>query len=229
MIDAVEVSAAAGSTVHIEAGDTLANAIRRRLADRILNGDFADRCRLDEQELAHQFGVSRTPVREALQQLSAAGLVELRPRRGAVIIPIDSERVGHAFEAAAEIESVAAGWAAARSALTERKRLMALQEEGQRAAEASDPEWFAAVNRRLHSLVCELARNPSLAEAAVLVRVKVAPYEKAQFIRPDNIQTSHREHQLIVDAVCYQDQNGAQRHMKKHILRASLAALDQVR
>ena len=217
-----------GGPIAVEAGDTLANAIRRRLADRILSGDFAASVRLDEQALARQLGVSRTPVREALRQLSAAGLVDLRPRRGAVVVPVDNARVGHAFEAAAEIESAAAAWAATRASLTERKRLIALQEEGARAAQSHDTEHFATVNRRLHAMIHELAGNPSLNEAVVLVRVKVAPYEKAQFLHPHNIDVSHREHQVVVDAICYQDQAAARKYMKQHILRASLAALDQV-
>ena len=78
----------------------LADSIRRTLADEIFSGAIKVNHRLDEQELADRFKVSRTPVREALRQLATAGLVEIKPRRGAVVVPSDPELIGQVFEAA---------------------------------------------------------------------------------------------------------------------------------
>ena len=68
--------------------ETRAEALRRALADAILDGAIAPGAHLDEQEIASRHGVSRTPVREALRQLAAIGLVDLRPRRGAVAVAV---------------------------------------------------------------------------------------------------------------------------------------------
>jgi len=211
----------------VDSSDTLATAIRRRLADQILNGKFPPKSKLDEKELATQFGVSRTPIREALRQLDVAGLVEIRPRRGAIIVPVDKERVGHAFEAAAELEALAASWAASRASLIERKELKKYLQEGAEAYKQNDPEWFAAVNRHFHDKISELARNPSLAEAVSAVRVQTAPYQKAQFTHIENIESSQKEHEKITNAICFQDPKAAKRLMKEHILRASLWALEE--
>lgn len=215
------------SMVAVENGDTLANAIRRRLADRIFDGEFAPQSKLDEKELAEQFGVSRTPIREALRQLDAAGLVEIRPRRGAIIVPVDKERVGYAFETAAELEALAAYWAASRATLTERKELEDIHRDGAKACEQRDPEWFARVNRHFHDKISEMARNPSLTEAVRTVRVQTAPFQKAQFARREKIEVPQREHGEIVAGICFQDPDAARRSMKRHILRASLWALEE--
>lgn len=215
------------SMVAVENGDTLANAIRRRLADQILKGEFPQKGKLDEKELARQFSVSRTPIREALRQLDAAGLVEIRPRRGAIIVPIDKERIGYAFEAAAELEALAAHWAASRATLNERKELEKIHREGAEACKQNDPEWFATVNRHFHDKISELARNPSLAKTVVTVRVQTAPFQKAQFARHEIIEASQKEHEKITTAICFQDPESAKRHMKEHILRASLLALEE--
>lgn len=214
-----------GPAIVVDNGDTLANAIRRRLADLILANEFPSGAKLDEQELASAFGVSRTPVREALRQLDASGLVEIRPRRGAIIVPVDKEKIGLAFEAAAELESVTASWAAVRATLGERKQLLKLNNEGADAVAARDGEWFAAVNRRLHAAIWEFAHNPNLTEAIVPLRTKTAPYEKSRFVKLENIRTAQSEHDGIIEAICFQDHDRARRAMKEHILRASLAVI----
>ena len=218
---------ATGPVIAVDGRDTLANAIRRRLADQILNGDFASDSRLDENELANQFGVSRTPVREALRQLDTAGLVELRPRRGAKIVPVDKERISYAFEAAAELEALTAYWAASRATLIEKKQLETLHLEGEKALEKNDPELFAKANRRFHHMISECARNPVLAKSVAGVRVQTAPFQKAQFARKEKISASQREHEQILTAICFQDPEAARQCMKEHILRASLLALEE--
>ena len=224
----IDTKNGSGPMIAVDAGDTLASAIRRRLADRILNGEFPPKSKLDEKELATQFGVSRTPIREALRQLDTAGLVEIRPRRGAIIVPVDKERVSYAFEAAAELESIAASWAAARATLIERKELEKFYLEGADAFQQNDPEWFASVNRHFHDRISELARNPSLAEAVSAVRVQTAPYQKAQFTNYENMEASQKEHKQIIAAICFQDSETARRLMKEHIIRASLWVLEEM-
>ena len=89
--------------------------LRDRIEDRIATGIYAPGERLDETTLAEHFGVSRTPVREALQQLAAGGLVELRGRRGAIVSAPDPARLMEMFDVMAELEAMCgrlapAGW-----------------------------------------------------------------------------------------------------------------------
>ena len=216
-----------GPAIAVEDGDTLANAIRRKLAEQILAGQFRSHARLDETEVAKRFCVSRTPVREALRQLDAAGLVELRPRRGAIVVPVDRERIGHAFEAAAEMEALAAFWAASRAEVFERKNLEKIFLENERALRNEDSERFATTNRRFHDHIAAMARNPVLANAVAAVRVRTAPFQKAQYSSVERMRSSQWDHRRIFEAICFQEPDNARLFMKKHILKSSLSALDE--
>ena len=209
----------------LDPGSTLGDAIRRRLADAILAGAFEINQRLDEQSLANKFGVSRTPVREAIRQLSAAGLVEIRPRRGAVVVPVDPIKIGQAFEAAAELEALAAKWAATRANLLEKGELTEAFDACKEALELEDPEAYATANRLFHDTIGAVAKNESLAAVTRLLRVQTAPFQRAEFQSADERERSQSEHREILSAICRQDGDEAHRAMKDHILRASLSAL----
>ena len=101
----------------------LAQDLRDRLEEEILSGHRPPGSRLDESKLAQHFGVSRTPVREALRELAAADLVVLRPRQGAVVATVTVTQLLHMFEVMAELESFCARLAARRMSGTERRRL----------------------------------------------------------------------------------------------------------
>src|SRR5262245_47505916 len=108
---------------------TLAEELRLQLADEIVRGVLPPGGALDETELARRFGVSRTPVREAIRQLAASGLVEARAHRGAVVARPTEERINGMFEAMAELEALCAGLAAERMLAADRARLEAIHEE----------------------------------------------------------------------------------------------------
>ena len=93
---------------------TRAEELRLQLADEIVSGALAPGSALDETDIARRFNVSRTPVREALRQLAASGLVEARAHRGAVVAQPSIERLSGMFEAMAELEALCAGLAAER-------------------------------------------------------------------------------------------------------------------
>src|SRR6185369_16305216 len=93
---------------------TRAEELRLQLADDIVRGALPPGASLDETDIARRFKVSRTPVREALRQLVASGLVEARAHRGAVVARPSIERLTGMFEAMAELEALCAGLAAER-------------------------------------------------------------------------------------------------------------------
>ena len=89
---------------------TRAEELRLQLADEIVRGVLPPGAALDETEIARRFSVSRTPVREAMRQLVASGLVDARAHRGAVVARPSIERLTGMFEAMAELEALCAGW-----------------------------------------------------------------------------------------------------------------------
>ncbi len=98
----------------------LSDRIRDALTDAIASGSIAAGTALDEQNLAQRYGASRTPVREALRQLAASGLVEIRPRRGVVVARLTPQRIADMFETTAEIEAMCARLATYRMTPLER-------------------------------------------------------------------------------------------------------------
>ena len=100
---------------------TRAEELRVMLADEIVRGVLAPGGALDETELARRFNVSRTPVREAIRQLAASGLVDAQPHRGAVVAQPSEDRLIGMFEAMGEIEGLCAGFSAERMTAVERR------------------------------------------------------------------------------------------------------------
>ena len=211
-----------------EQGSTLADMIRRQLADEIMSGELGLDHRLDESELAKRFNVSRTPIREALGQLAATGLVQLRPRRSAIVAPVDAGTVSEAYEAAAEMEGVTAGFSAMRGTLLEKQQLAQLNAVCEQLIEDGDYESFATANRDFHNLIAKIARNQSLAAATMFVRIQIAPFQRFQFHSREERRQSSLEHHRIVDAIISKDADSAQCEMRNHILRAGISAVAEI-
>ena len=123
-------NAEAGKVVPLAAAaTTLAETIRVALAEEIITGRLAPGTEIEEQQAAERFGASRTPVREALRELAAAGLVTIEPRRGVRVAALTLERLGEMFEVMAETEAMCARLATHRMTAPERFALQALHEQ----------------------------------------------------------------------------------------------------
>src|SRR3954468_7639637 len=105
--------------------DKLASDLQRR----VLSGEFPSGTRLRQSALAAEFGVSRTPIREALRKLQEGGLVELQPHRGALVRGLSAREIRQAYEVRAELEALAAELAATRIRHDELDRLNEAQEQ----------------------------------------------------------------------------------------------------
>ncbi|MCQ4162376.1 GntR family transcriptional regulator [Roseomonas sp. GC11] len=197
---------------------TRAEALAATLAERIVGGTLRPGQRLDEQALADEAGVSRTPVREALRQLTATGLVELRPHRGAVVACPAPERLRGAFELLAELEALCARWSALRMTARERATLEALHHAMAPMVRAGDRAAYREANRRFHALLYEGAHNPHLAEVALATHRQLAPFRGAQFEAPERLARSHAEHAVVVAALLRAEAGPAAEAMRHHIL-----------
>ncbi|MGJ4888597.1 GntR family transcriptional regulator [Bradyrhizobium sp. HKCCYLRH3099] len=196
---------------------TRAEELRLQLADDIVRGMLAPGAPLDETEIAKRFNVSRTPVREALRQLAASGLIEARAHRGAVVARPSVDRLTGMFEAMAELEAMCAGLAAQRMTPVERQRLEAIHEELRNLSHAGNPERFHEVNERFHNAIYAGAHNAYIAEITLATRVRVQPFRRAQFRNLGRLAKSHAEHDRVVVAILRGDKAGAASAMKAHI------------
>jgi DNA-binding GntR family transcriptional regulator len=196
---------------------TRAEELRLQLADEIVRGQLAPGAPLDETDIARRFNVSRTPVREALRQLAASGLVDARAHRGAVVARPTLERLNSMFEAMAELEALCAGLAAERMMAADRARLEAIHEELRVLSHAGNPERFHEVNERFHNAIYAGSQNGYIAEMTLATRVRVQPFRRAQFRNLGRLAKSHAEHDRVVVAIMRGDRTGAAAAMRAHI------------
>jgi DNA-binding GntR family transcriptional regulator len=196
---------------------TRAEELRLQLADEIVRGSLRPGAPLDETDIARRFNVSRTPVREALRQLVASGLVEARAHRGAVVAQPSLDRLTGMFEAMAELEALCAALAAERMTPVERHRLEAVHEELRLLSYAGNPDRFHEVNERFHNTIYLGSQNAYIAEITLSTRVRVQPFRRAQFRNLGRLAKSHAEHDRVVVAILRGDKAGAAAAMRAHI------------
>ncbi len=196
---------------------TRTEALRLQIADEIVSGALEPGTPLDEQELAARFGVSRTPVREAIRQLSASGLVSVRPHRGAVVALPTPTQLDDMFEAMAELEALCAGLAARNMTVPERRGLEELHQALRALVHEGDPLRYHETNEAFHAAIYSGSHNGYLAELTLMTRARVAPFRRAQFRAAGRLGGSYQEHDLIVQAILRGDQSGAAEAMRAHI------------
>lgn len=196
---------------------TLTEKLASAIADGILNGSLKPGVRLDEVGLALQHGVSRTPVREALRQLTASGLIDMRPRKGAVVSKATPEQVESLFVAMAEMEATCARLAAMSMTPVERRRLQARHEAMTALATQGDPAAYADANVAFHSAIYAGAHNAPIAEYAMSLRRRVGPFRRAQFQVEGRLTRSNQEHDAVVRAILVGDAATAHAAMLHHV------------
>jgi DNA-binding GntR family transcriptional regulator len=205
----------------LKAAEPDASTQAERLADQIaasvLSGDFQPGFRLDEQMLAEKYGVSRTPVREALRQLASTGLIEIKPRRGATVASVTSAQLETLFGAMAEIEATCSRLAALTMTPIERRRLHSMHESMAEIVARNDSEAFAAANLTFHSVIYAGAHNEVIAEFATALRRRLAPFRKAQFRTAGRLPRSQEEHGDVVRAILAGDAQAAHATMFHHM------------
>lgn len=195
----------------------LARDLRDRLEGEILSGQRPPGSRLDESKLAQHFGVSRTPVREALRELAAADLVVLRPRQGAVVATVTVTQLLHMFEVMAELESFCAKLAARRMSAEERDQLLKVHEDCRELAEKGEAHAYYDANRRFHEVIYAGTHNTYLEETTRNMRNRLQPYRRFQLHHPGRTMKSWKEHRAVVDAILDGNAEAAAKAMSHHV------------
>jgi DNA-binding GntR family transcriptional regulator len=192
--------------------------IREALADRIVHGFSQPGDALDETTLAAEFGVSRTPVREALRQLETVGLAASRPHKGTIVANLSKAELDDAFLVMAELEALCASQCAKMLDAAGKAALAALHEEGAALVARDDFQAFRSHNERFHNAIYRGTGNVFLEELTFGVRRRLAPFRKMQFELLRRIAGSQAEHGVIVEAILRGDSDAAGRRMRDHIL-----------
>jgi DNA-binding GntR family transcriptional regulator len=188
------------------------------LRDRILTGRLRPGDRLDLDQLTAEFGISRTPVREALLELSYEGLVAIAPRSGIAVVGITPEDAVDNFAILAALAGKGAEMATGRVTPDELRDLRVL------AAAIDDAEDVVAANRRFHRAINLAARSPRLL-TYVRQAQRVVPGNYFELF-PEQAKRSRREHAALLDAMEEGDAPEARRIMEAHVLSAGEALGD---
>lgn len=194
-----------------------ADELRQRLEDDIVTGRRPPGLRLDETRLAAEFGVSRTPVREALLQLSSLGLIEMRPRQGAIVAPITVQQLLQMFEVMAELEAFCASLAARRMTPEERDTLARRHAACGEQAKDGEPEAYYEANRVFHEQIYSGAHNSYLEESTRALRNRLSGYRRFQLKHPGRMARSLTEHERVVTAILDGDSEAAGEAMRAHV------------
>ncbi|MQQ08987.1 FCD domain-containing protein [Epibacterium sp. SM1979] len=194
-----------------------ADIIAEQLEERIFDGTFADGDRLDEARLAEQFGVSRTPLREALQRLARSGLVELIQRRGAFVRQPGPVELLEMFEVMAELEAVCGRLAAKRISDTALVHLDEANQKCQAAVEARDPDAYYSENERFHKIIYKESGNSFLETETVLLHRRLQPFRRQQLRLRGRMVQSMSEHTSILEALERGDAEAAASALRGHV------------
>jgi DNA-binding GntR family transcriptional regulator len=206
---------------------TIAEQIYEKLVDRIIAGELRPGQRVEEQVVAGEFGVSRTPVRDALRQLAGTGLVEFRPNRGVTVADIKFAELAEMFEALGELEALCAKLSAQRMTQLERTALEKVHAEAAAAAQAEDSEeFYRTLNNQLHQMIYQGAHNDSIATITENFRRRIMPFRSFAGVASHRIHASDAEHEELVAAILASDSARAYDAMRNHVAQASLAVLD---
>jgi len=197
------------------AGGTQSTQLAQQLEEMIFTGQLAPGERLDEATIASRFGVSRTPVREAIQRLVATGMVEVRRRKGTIVTQLSMPRLIGMIETMAELDVMAARLAARRATLAERQHLGDIVERSNAAVD--DQQAYTRLNREFHWALYAATHNQYLAEIALRTWKVLQPYRNFRLDQGHRRNDSLREHTAIYEAIRSSDGDLAAKAMASHV------------
>ena len=206
-------------TTHLpsQASQPRSAEIFRTLSQEMASGKLVPGTQLKEEALCERFDASRTPVRDALKQLAAQGLVELRPRQGAFVVQLTIDRLAAMFETMGYLEAACAALASRRHTAQDLQDLSKAHEACLQAAAAQDAESFYAANALFHECIYKASHNPHMENLTLDLRNRVEAYRREVTFHPGLMSLSIREHEAVLDAIRSMDEHLASLRMRQHL------------
>ncbi|TCP44345.1 GntR family transcriptional regulator [Rhodovulum marinum] len=202
----------------------LAVQVADALRELILEGTIQGGEKIREKELTERFGVSRTPLREAMKILAAEGLVELIPNRGAIISQPSAAELADAFPVLAALEAMAGEQAAERATEVEMAEISRLTDRLRASLEANDRPGYFEINQAIHNAILAASRNETLIRThATIARLVHRARYQANLTR-SRWEQALSEHEKIAAALNARDTDQVGRLLKAHMM-AKLTAI----
>jgi DNA-binding GntR family transcriptional regulator len=184
------------------------------LRQRIFRRELEPGAWIDEVKLAQEYGISRTPLREALKVLAAEGLVTMKVRRGAYVTEVSERDLREVYHLLALLESDAAGVVAETASDAQIDELRGLQ--AQLEAAVGNRDEFFTVNERFHMKLLEIAGNRWRNQLVVDLRKVMKLNRQHSLLKSGRVQESLQEHRTVMDAIARRDSSAAVLRMREH-------------
>ena len=198
--------------------------VAERLRAQIFAHELAPGSWLDEQSLAQQFGISRTPMREAIKVLASEGLVTTKMNRGAYVTEVDRRDLEQIFTVLSLLEGQAAKETASKATEEELNLLDDLHHRLEKAAADRDVEQFFEINVKFHELIQDIASNKWMNGVIADLRKVLKLQRRDSLTRTGRLQNTLLEHREILQAILKRDPTAAEAAMRKHLTRGLEAA-----
>ena len=200
---------------------SLSGKIFLTIKEKILDGDFKAGESLTEGKLSSEFGVSRTPIREALKQLELDGLVDLIPNRGAIVTGVSEKDMRDMYEMRKQLEILAVTWAIENSTdeqLEELKKILDLEEF---YTVRDDKKNLMQLDSKFHKCIYDASGSKTLTHTVSTLYSFLKRARNYSFEKPGRAEAIYLEHKAIYDAIESKDKCEAKKVMKLHIDNAS--------
>jgi DNA-binding GntR family transcriptional regulator len=192
------------------------------LRQRIFARELAPGSWIDEMRLAEEYGISRTPLREALKVLATEGLVTMKMRRGAYVTEVNDKDQRDVYHLLSLLESDAAGVVAAQASDAELAELNDIHQE--LAAAVGNTDKFFAINERFHMRLLEIANNRWRDQMVADLRKVMKLNRHNSLLKSGRIEESLREHQTLLEALLKRDVSESVSRMQAHFANGLEAA-----
>ncbi len=192
------------------------------LRQRIFRRELEPGSWIDEVKLSQEYGISRTPLREALKVLAAEGLVTMKVRRGAYVTEVSETDLEEVYHLLSLLESDAAGVVAERATATQLRELQTLHAE--LAAAVADRDRFFALNERFHMRLLDIAGNRWRNQMVADLRKVMKLNRHNSLLKTGRIEESLAEHAAVMEALARRDAGAAVARMREHFANGLEAA-----
>ncbi len=202
--------------------------VAERLRQKIFSRELEPGSWIDEMKIAQAYGISRTPLREALKVLATEGLVTMKVRRGAYVTEVSACDLADVYHLLGVLEADAAGVVARTASLAQVQELQKLHETLENAAAPGHLErtLFFEINEQFHMRVLEIANNRWRSQMVADLRKVMKLNRHNSLLKSGRVEESLNEHRALMSALCARDESLAQERMREHF-RNGLRAANQ--
>ena len=195
----------------------VSDQIRMRIDSAIASGELLPGDAIDDVALANHYKVSRTPIREALLQLQAQGILSSTTRGGSIVAKMNLQQLLSLWELLAELEGIAVRLACERMTNDDIKAMVKLHRSSKKIADKEDMNGWQEANLKFHEIIYEGARNSFLRQEVLRIRSRTGVYRRHAFGALGRIKSSYDQHEKIVNAIEKRDAEAASLCMTDHM------------